>query len=1234
MTSRLQRMLLVNTRTSGTATSGAVSEIDPRGGAAIVGQNGAGKTTTLQLLPLFLGCPPNQIAPPSGTREPIMRFVCPSMQSALVFEYQRGDGPLDVQIAVLRRQDGSDAPEYRFFNTPFIEELFIETASDGDGSVFLDDERSVAKAAQLGITTSPKLHASQYRAVILNTRTGTKDSEHIRKVAREFSFSRRSMPHLDRLVATVIREHIDFKDFTAVAVNMVFEQLGGGIGLQGQQQKLAVKQGEGQINLWLKNRDASEKALALKPTVEALRTLLGEHDRVNYELGALRGRVQGLKNSLADYCGGLSGEIEAREADFADFVANANDRANQLQGEVSRLEGTHTQARTAYLSAKANKDYFAEKDAAKWALEADKLPRYKTEFKQHSDRLEALAGEGSGIVQRYQELIAQLNASTAKTVAEMENAKTPYRNAFDAETVSLRAQESDELDGLRIASKDAADAEQEALVTLTSEIGACGNRIANPSAQPALVERVNSARSALEDHRKLLADATKDSYKAETANREARLLFEKAELQVQDARENRQRCEQEAGHAQTALSPHASSLHASLLKSADQSWRTSLARVIRPELLTHEGLKPYFAGEDTGNAYGWSMDLSALESPDWIQDDVLVERLAKAKEAVQTAEQQLGVALEHLKQTSSELETARLEHTNAAARYGVLDSKTAYFEHQLQEATQAMNDSLRVAAGRAQSELQTLNAQRDRLRKNLKQIQTDLEASLKAKKEEYQVALQQAEERRNASLRSIDIDIETFKKSQASARKTLEEERDRLLLDQGVDTTALAKLRKEVDALKSTIVNVEEKASLVAQWQKWSLEEGPNYAVGLETIMLRESEKMQQAADLLGQHRKAVDKRTTEHGVRQKQARETLSKAQGEIEILTVLDKELMDFGARFDGEISIDTPASDLKAAHAEINTRRLNLNRRIEIEYNKIKNQLFATESAVKDFIEACINDLDINAPIQLKATRLLIAYERIGREVITHVNSELGTILSHISMFRNRIQSFESEVRNFNKRLQTGLDGVIVGFDSIKDFKISIVSDFTDLDFMGKLRALDDIIRQHRDTPPAEYQTSVPPVAASMALRDFMSVLSNGSLEIDLAQHVTLSGSASVNGDLKVFKRESELEKLSSNGISAIALITLLCGMLNVIRGNEPIHFPWVSDEVTRFDSGNFARLMGMLKENKIDVITASPSLTPAGYAHFKQRYLLGPEGSVAVYSVKRRPSVPTEAVESAT
>lgn len=109
------------------------------------------------------------------------RFVLPSPQSAIVFEYQRGPSEVnDVRFAVLRRQDGSDAPEYRMFRGAFRDDIFITQSLDGQNLVFMDDAQSVDAAKHLGIEFERKLNPADYRAVILGLKATNQDAVKLR----------------------------------------------------------------------------------------------------------------------------------------------------------------------------------------------------------------------------------------------------------------------------------------------------------------------------------------------------------------------------------------------------------------------------------------------------------------------------------------------------------------------------------------------------------------------------------------------------------------------------------------------------------------------------------------------------------------------------------------------------------------------------------------------------------------------------------------------------------------------------------------------------------------------------------------------------------------------------------------------------------------------------------------------------------------------------------------------
>lgn len=105
---------------------------------------------------------------------------------------------------------------------------------------------------------------------------------------------------------------------------------------------------------------------------------------------------------------------------------------------------------------------------------------------------------------------------------------------------------------------------------------------------------------------------------------------------------------------------------------------------------------------------------------------------------------------------------------------------------------------------------------------------------------------------------------------------------------------------------------------------------------------------------------------------------------------------------------------------------------------------------------------------------------------------------------------------------------------------------------------------------------------------------------------------------NEQVKHFARAEALKHVSSTGLSSLVLITLLVGLLNMIRDDDDVYVAWVSDEIAAYDAENFAALLEMLRKNKIDVITASPDLGVLQYRRFERRYQMADGGRLLMYS----------------
>ncbi len=1220
MTSRLRRMLLINTRTSGTECSGAISELDLRGGAAVTGSNGMGKTTTLQLVPLMFGHSPNLIAPHGGSRQPMLRFVLPRDECAIAFEYQRGDEDADVNLIVLRRQANSDAPEYRFFPGPFREELFI-TTNPGGIKVFVNDELSTMAATSLGIAPSAKLSAAQYRNVFLNLRSTTKDAENLRAAANRFSFSNRPLPHLDRLIASVIKEHVDFRDFTAVAVTMVLDQMGGSTVGNSPGQKLNHRQGRQQIERWLRNRDQAEKALKLKPDVETLNELIKQHRLQVLAMRELRGDVGHLNGLLADRLRELGDESAKLNSARSIEVDRFNEGGAALEMEVGKLSDVNDTASTAYRAAKNQKDFFENEDASAWAAKVAELPLHRSQHEQTAELVRNLKLQADGISRHFDQELAELGENTAQTELKMLGEKGVHEARYKGEISSLAEQEAQESEALTQEQNEAILEQQERLSGLDEALGAAKAAVSNPAASLGAMKRAEVAQQALNGHNELLGVA-QDAYQAaQQLKSDAQRAFGAGEVSVGTKADRLVKAEKALESAVVELTPTPGTLLAALKSSSSEAWRTNLARVLHPDLLARSDLTPLFSHDGEDDAYGWSFNLAAIQSPDWVNDEALKAKVLACSQAAEAAKAALQEARLQLGPLSKALETAVSEFNAAEATLGVLKAKTIGLRNDVAAATENLRLEISAASEVAKGNLKNVDGQVTAQKRLLSDLLAQHKNELAGKREEFKISREQAKKRLDEALKAIDTRVAIYLKDQGLRAKEIEAQRDAALTAEGVDVSRLNKLNADVALLNKLIKDASAKQPLVSQYNEW-----------LETNGLAHLEGLKLSFDRATKELEGAKARHKLHAEKAANAERAYLAARGVLDAAIVefghqqselnwLDQQLTEFVVSSGMRMSLEVKAAVLKGRWTEQAGSLAELIRDIEQKSNTLENKLSSAESSLRDFVIRRKEDLEASASKVRVAEHLVSTYDRIGQEVISNVNSELATILESLGAYRAKITSFETEVSRFNNELQKGLDRVVVGVEGLAQLKISIVADFSKVDFIGKLKTLDEVTRRHRDTHFATYSLEVPPAAAGHALKEFMGALSDGSLDIDLSQHIVLSGSVMDRGNFKQFRNEGELEKISSNGLTAMAVITLMSGMLNVIRKSEPVYIPWVTDEVGKFDPVNFKHLITMLRENKIDVITASPALTPAAFEHFHHRYLFGEKGSIAIYKTGR-------------
>lgn len=1215
-------MVLVNVRTSGTLTSGVANELDPRGGAAITGDNAVGKTTTMKLLALFFGTPPSQIEKQGSSRIPMLRFVLPEPSCAVVFEYQRGDEPQDVNCVVVRRQDGSDAPEYRLISGPFDRRYFEGRVEGSEAEAFLDDAGMKEAAEGLGALVETKLTSAQYRSVILNVRAKTADAVKLRRLAAQYSFAQRSLANLDRLIAAVVKEQISFKDFTAVAVAMAQAPQGQAGGLREEPERIALKQKKAQIDTWLRNRDSCAAAISMTPKVTQLRT---ELDAVVREEGLMAQRRADL-GMLIDARGA---DVQAAKTEEARLKEDAERLLREEAEEQARLDkvtretrAAHSEVEVSYQSARATWDRLLKGEAPDWADRVVMIPALREQEKALRSQVDAAAGEARTIEMRYAVMVSDMRASSAQQIQAWQASKQARQEALQVRLGEISQSEKDELEvGDQDSERRRLD-EQAVLADLLKAEGQCEMAVKNPSVKPEVEELVLQAEREVDTASSGLRECEKKKSAAATAMREADAAFGRAELGVVGAREAIGRAEKALQEARANYSPADGTLLSALRSSNSQEWRGDLSKVLNPSLLHRKDLDArQIDADDSVNAglvFGWTLELGGVSTPDWANDEALRARVLICEGDLERAREAEKSALSSRESAGKRRAAAEAAQAHADAEYAVIDQR---YRAMVGALVRARDDRTKAVARAREEALSDLKSASSKVR-----AERERHSKAHAQYQEVRARVREIFKRRADDARlEYGNDVRVIEQAIASHQAEVERQvaavtaqRDEAMAGQGVDVKRLTELEGQARTVTANLRELERHVGIAEEWRTWQDQGGSaklENLMAMESVARTEYTRAKDAADSF------LNTTTRNKGARN----EAIEKAGGSIRSLEAEVDQLRKLVDLYPGTVGRVGSGMHKEAGYGDIKAELEKQARRVRGAeetisrlLRDIKGDLTRQDGAVKDLIEAELASLAPDASERARAHALCIAHRGVETQIVVPLNTELETVLENVAQFVKQIQVFESEIFQFNRRLQEGLRDVS-RFERIREVELRVQTDFASLGIMEKLALLDEPYKEHkiRMQDSGRFNTVLPPETASQALRQVSLVLGAGSMEIELAQYVTLAGSVNENGNLRRFGRDSDLQDISSNGLSALIMITLLSGMVNVIRAGDPVYLPWCTDEIGKFDPANFSSLIKMLEDNRIDVVTASPTLTPMQARQFAKRYQFGERGRIGVY-----------------
>ena len=545
----MRQMLLINAGTNKHEPSNRITSIDPRGGASVLGENGVGKTTTLRIIPLFFGHLPSQIVLSGQGQEPMIRYILPTDASAIAFEYQRGtDNEADLRLAVIRRRgDESDAPEYRLYRSGYRQELFV---SEGR---FLTDDESQKQASLLGIETTGKLSTTQYRSVILKTGLTAKDKKRMLAYSRDFSFGPKQLDNLDRLVAAMVKKHINFADIVQVAVGLVqYER-----GLGSDRAQLSIRHGRAPFDRWMSNHAACVDAIKLAPKIAELEDALKEHRAREARFRERRADVRLVHKARASELTVLAAAIEAMTEDREQVVLTQTARRAEL-GRVSAAAGeTASAAKREFEEALADSRHYDTERAAYWDGQVRELPSLRLKKKTIDCQIEVAEAANKEASGRYEQLVHDTELDAGERQLALEVSKTPYQAGCEQtiEVIVLAEQKA-------LHESAAADLERrqqlyDSKEPLFEQCGVWEAQVRSPTTSDETLQAQSSAKDRLLKHTKDTGTARDDVATAVAQHKEAQHVFSGREGDLRQAKAKAEQATDALNLAQKRLNPDA-----------------------------------------------------------------------------------------------------------------------------------------------------------------------------------------------------------------------------------------------------------------------------------------------------------------------------------------------------------------------------------------------------------------------------------------------------------------------------------------------------------------------------------------------------------------------------------------------------------------------------------------------------------------------------------------------------
>jgi hypothetical protein len=1217
MPHQLRRIITINLRNPKDGLpSGRIAEMDPRGGVLAVGINGVGKTTFLRLLPLFYGATPTQILKGTG-RTALISHTLPDSSSAVCYEYER-ETKEDVRCVVMHARPGEEAPQFHIITGQYQESFFYN-----ENNEYVTREEFKSRVEAMGVEVSRKLTLHQYRSVILNERLPTKEGVELRRLAAVHSLGPGALYNLDQISAAMANEKISFRDLKNIVVERVSDESTSANRTSSVKE---LKQNRESVVRWMEARAHLVEIMKHKPAASKLSEGIVKIKRLHMEMCSLNVAVKRAIAQLGTEVGELKERDETLSKGFQTQAQETKDHIDARQVELAEAQKQRDELRKHVKSADDQLRHFQAIDAESLEKLQSSESDLKAQLVQKSRELKDLEGAAGGATSNASTRQSQVQANTAVELEDLGERLRSELKVFDSRSQELRLAEDAALEQLIQPTRLKEIAEARILVA--TKMGELRPLIAKPASSPEALDAVAEAGASLDR-------ANEDYRQAVEVARDAKRLLDdahaKSDASILLVTQLTERCTL-IGHQtesmQATLTPAPGSL-LEFIRAGDPSSWVSTAKVIDPKLLTRDDLEPLYVDEEGASVNGRVrlgsslLHVGDVPAPAWLDMAELRADLAKLQLDAQGAAVALSTAQTASRATSKAFREAEKHESACSAQASLSKTALGNAQDNKQRAVRFSQEEALRRQQEATRQQKTLERQRAALDAEELTIERAFKDSRTAVRVNFAKQVEALADEKLALESRFSKERAGIEERKRSTLLAIEQELKRELEGLGIDPERLSALNKSISTLDQSLADIAGNRHEVVAWRQFRREIAPSIEINRQELSRRavRCDDIEARKSVLLEELNALE-------IRAKRElsilRDKVSSHETEIARLTsLLTRELRDYLDHVPAHLHIDWNTPELERA---VSSRKDQLDTEantLQRESRLVRNELIRFPGGPADWLDGKEKELP-NPQILLSHQNLCEQAQVLcdwfdpteSGPYIDQLNKEMLAYFNLAGEFVRVLDQFERRVTSFNRELQLALSST-EHFERFRDLSVKVSSNVGQLGHLKLLREMQD--RGTRS--PLAFRSAVlserdlPTDDDNALVRAFREVLqSDGAFRINLHDQVRLECSLYENGNLQIVSNEEEFRSVSSNGNSALITAVFLMGFVKMIRGESPVRLTWLVDEIGRFDGGNLSAFLHTLDKQKIDVISACPSLDPALARYFKRICLFEDNGAV--------------------